>query len=199
MPQALTRPLFAVLMFSAVAAWAAVAYDQPRLVTLAAAMAVAGLLHASVLYNRPMWKAGPASRRPEAAAAANALLIATAYAWGGTVMLLAYVATRLHWQHGWEYGCGMWLIALALRACARGLENRTPALVKACTRGWLATLTTLQGLAAVGGLVFLVGSGKLGAGKPDWAANIVFMAGGLALIALSAFAVYTHRVLTRDG
>jgi hypothetical protein len=55
----------------------------------------------------------------------------------------------------------------------------------------------LQGIAAVAGLVFLIGSGKLETVRPDWAANQIFLFGGLTIVGLSAIAVVTQRKLMR--
>ena len=58
-------------------------------------------------------------------------------------------------------------------------------------------LTTVQGVAALVGLVFLLGSGKMGTPRDDWAANYIFLFGGLAIVGLSAIAVITQRRLLR--
>ena len=54
-------------------------------------------------------------------------------------------------------------------------------------------VTALQGIAALVGVAILLLSGKVEAQGRDWAANVVFIAGGLALFALSAMAVLAER------
>ena len=68
-----------------------------------------------------------------------------------------------------------------------GSPLRTPKSLRLAA--WLAGL---HGGAAIVGLGFLLGSGKMLSRKTDWAANHVFLAGGLAIIGLSALAVLTH-------
>jgi hypothetical protein len=95
----------------------------------------------------------------------NAALLATAWGVGACSMLGVYLLSGLKWQHGWQYGAGMALIALAAAAYARDPR-------------WLnaaAIIVALQGVAAALGLAVLAGSGKLASIKGDWAANIVFV------------------------
>jgi hypothetical protein len=108
-----------------------------------------------------------------------------AYAWGvgAMSMLGVYLLSGLKWQHGWQYGCGMALIALVAFWFAR-----QPRWLNA-----VAVLVGLQAMAAAIGLAVLAGSGKLASPKGDWAANIIFVAGGVAIAALSVMAVGAHR------
>jgi hypothetical protein len=49
-------------------------------------------------------------------------------------------------------------------------------------------------------VIFLIGNGKLAPPKTDWVANHIFLAGGLAIAALSAIAAVTQGKLARgDG
>ncbi|MEO1719871.1 MAG: hypothetical protein AAFR23_06525, partial [Pseudomonadota bacterium] len=57
----------------------------------------------------------------------------------------------------------------------------------------LTKVTSIQGAAAAVGLIFLVISGKLFADKPDWLANAVFLAGGIAVATGSLIAVLGQR------
>jgi hypothetical protein len=119
----------------------------------------------------------------ETAARHNGMLQAWAWGIGAGSMLGVYLLSGLKWQHGWQYGSGMALIALAAFLFAR--QPR-----------WLnatAAVVGLQGAAAAIGLAVLAGSGKLASVKADWAANIIFVAGGVAIAALSVMAVAAHR------
>jgi hypothetical protein len=119
----------------------------------------------------------------ETAARHNGMLQAWAWGIGAASMLGVYLLSGLKWQHGWQYGSGMALIALAAFLFAR--QPR-----------WLnatAAVVGLQGAAAAIGLAVLAGSGKLESVKADWAANIIFVAGGVAIAALSVMAVAAHR------
>jgi hypothetical protein len=108
-----------------------------------------------------------------------------AYAWGvgAMSMLGVYLLSGLKWQHGWQYGSGMALITVMVFWFAR--QPR-----------WLnatAIVVALQGSATAIGLAVLAGSGKLASVKGDWAANIIFVACGMAIAALSVMAVAAHR------
>jgi uncharacterized membrane protein YqjE len=119
----------------------------------------------------------------EAAARHNGTLQAYTWGVGAASMLGVYLLSGLKWQHGWQYGAGMALIALVALWFAR--QPR-----------WLNTVAlvvALQGMAAAIGLAVLAGSGKLASVKADWAANIIFVAGGVALAVLSVMAVGAHR------
>ncbi len=119
----------------------------------------------------------------ETAARHNGMLQAWAWGAGAASMLGVYLLSGLKWQHGWQYGSGMALIALA-------------ALVFARQPRWLnavAAVVAVQGAAAAIGLAVLAGSGKLASVKADWAANIIFIAGGVAIAVLSVMAVGAHR------
>ncbi len=54
---------------------------------------------------------------------------------------------------------------------------------------WGRKAACLQGFAAGTGISWLIGSGKLATVKGDWAANDVFLAGGVAILCLSAMAI----------
>jgi uncharacterized membrane protein YqjE len=125
----------------------------------------------------------------ETAARHNGVLQACAWGVGAASMLGVYLLSGLKWQHGWQYGVGMALIALIALGFAR--QPR-----------WLnatAGLVALQGAAAAIALAVLVGSGKLASTKGDWAANIIFVADGLALAVLSVQAVAAHRRANSKG
>jgi hypothetical protein len=119
----------------------------------------------------------------ESAARHNGMLQAWAWGTGAASMLGVYLLSGLKWQHGWQYGTGMALIAVLAFWFAR-----RPRWLNAA-----AVAVALQGAAAAIGLAVLAGSGKLASVKGDWAANVIFVAGGVAIAVLSVMAVAAHR------
>jgi hypothetical protein len=152
----------------------------------AAAAAYAALvLLVALAVNWPAW------RSPQVFAAGavgmtrrNARLAALVYAWGAAAMFAIYHLSGLTWRHGWQYGLLMALCAGGLLIYVRQLGGRreAPAL----------GLTLLHGAAALCALAYLIGTGKLDTLKSDWAANHVFLFGGLSILALNVFAAITH-------
>ena len=51
----------------------------------------------------------------------------------------------------------------------------------------------MQAAAVAAALAYLVGSGKLQTAKADWAANHVFIAGGVAIVLISIVSLLAHR------
>lgn len=125
-------------------------------------------------------------------------LAALVYAWGGLSMLGVYRLTPLHWQHGWQYGSAMLLIAAALTAFAYWI-SLTQHDAASGTLHRMIALALLHGLSALGALAWLVLSGKLATPKADWAANNIFVAGGLAVAAISFLAVRTDTALRKSA
>jgi hypothetical protein len=76
-------------------------------------------------------------------------------------------------------------------ARARGQAGSRLAAPDAATT--MRGVTALQGIAALIAVAALLLSGKVEAHERDWAANVVFIAGGLAVFALSAMAVLAER------
>jgi hypothetical protein len=60
-------------------------------------------------------------------------------------------------------------------------------------------MTLLHAAAAAGGLVYLIGTGKLETLKGDWAANNVFLMGGLAILTISLIAALAQWRLTKNS
>lgn len=168
-----------------------------RLDKLVTGLGAAGLgavvLVTALAINVPVWRiaAGDASRpeRIRSAIEGNVWLAAFTYAWAASALFAAYSLSDLSWRHFWQYGAGAALVAMSLALYAQSLHRlivwRPPPLY----------LTGLHALAAGAGLVYLVGSGKLGTLKADWAANDIFLAGGLAIIAICVISAITQ---TRD-
>jgi len=201
-PSRTMTPLMAATVFVAIASVVgqgmAGLQGNVGLAAFAAAAFVGAMLRVGWQVNRPWWRAdtgygiGPADHDAQPSmAATNARLLALGYGWGAASLLTVYILTPLTWQHGWQYGSGMALIAVAIDAVSRNL-----------TRGWtrsrakrLETITLLHGVAGLVAVGWLVGSGKIWSSKPDWAANVVFAAGGVIAVALSLMAIATNRAL----
>ncbi|MFN3868532.1 MAG: hypothetical protein ACK4MF_05645 [Hyphomicrobiaceae bacterium] len=129
------------------------------------------------------------------AARRNARLMALVYAWGGFALLVVYGVSGLRWQHGWQYGSGMALIAAGLLIHVHKLGDEHAWTRSAAGLQASVYLALAQAIAAALVLVYLLMSGKLAAGGRDWAANHVFLAGGFAIVVISLVAAQTHTVL----
>ena len=168
------------------------------LVALSCAGFAALSLLAGYMTNRPMWDLEPHRIRPEAvtvAARRNARLIAIAYAWGAATLLIAYPISGLRWQHAWQYGAGMAVIALAIFAYAISVTKPDSPMATSGRQLRMLHLTIVHGMLALGGLGWLILSGKLASAKSDWLANLVFLTGGVLAATLSAFAAVTQTKL----
>lgn len=151
--------------------------------------------------NSPYWDRARAPVGLEAIADAsrrNARLIAWTWAAGAISMLAVYRLSGLRWQHGWQYGSGMVAIAALVFIYALSIEHPSSPLRRKRFLNAVALMAAAQGIAAIAGIMMLVMSGKLGSMKGDWAANIIFIAGGFAITVLSAIAVRTHARLSLD-
>jgi hypothetical protein len=159
---------------------------------------MAGLV--AVKVNAPYWQMREGSHEVLATASRrNARLIAWTWGAGAASMLAVYLVSGLRWQHGWQYGCGMALIAAIGFAYSLHLGRAESVLRQPRYMTLSAILAAGQGIAAIGGILLLVLSGKVGSTRADWAANIIFVAGGLAISILSAVAVRTYAQLSPDG
>jgi hypothetical protein len=192
--------LIAVLLASAGAMWAAAGAGN-RFLSLAAAGAFGtAIVLAALRTNMPLWRAAPPlGCTPQLQADAmrrNARLAALVYAWGAAAMFAAYTLAGLAWRHGWQYGSGMALIAGAFLLYVHAMGPQS-ALRKPRAVRYAAVFAVPHALAALGGLGFLLGSGKLATAKGDWAANHVFLAGGAAIVALCLLTLVTHVTLAR--
>lgn len=195
-------PMLATLLAASVAAmtWAA-RTGQAAVSFAAAAIFAIAVVYAARAINLRFFEGTPSVAAETAmhAARRNARLIALVYAWGGLAMLAVYKVSGLRWQHGWQYGTGMALIAAGLlfyvhRLGAPHTRLRTPQMLDVS-----AMLALLQAIAASIALVVMVASGKFQTVKSDWAANHIFVAGGLAIVAVSLIAHATHKRLRRMG
>jgi hypothetical protein len=164
----------------------------------AAAAFTGAILQLAWRINKPWWRASGAGISPahgEAqplVASRNANLLALGYGWGGLSLLGVYLLSPLRWQHGWQYGSGMVVIAGLIWLGGRQLSHTTWS--TALTRQ-LVWLSLAHGWAAAAALGWLIVSGKFITFKGDWAANIVFFCGALIIGAVSAMGLRTARIL----
>lgn len=172
-----------------------VAAGMPGLSWAGAGLFAVALVAVSIDVNRPWWaQAGSDADLDLAIAAAirNARLMILGYLWGSLALFAIYRLSGLRWHHGIQYAVGMaviaWLILAYVHLIARSDSSlRSPRALLLATRVSLA-----HGAGALAGIAFLIVSGKIHSIKSDWAANQVFLAGGLAVVALSLIAAYTQ-------
>jgi hypothetical protein len=191
--------ILAAIVASIAAMVTGIISDIPSLSWLAAGLFGVTLVATSIDVNRPWWQPGAADDPNAffAAAIRNARLLVLGYLWGSLALFCFYRLTGLRWQHGIQYGAGMaviaWLILLYVHVLAQpGSKLRTP---QALTLAMMVSLA--HGAGALAGVFFLIGSGKVFSIKDDWAANQVFLAGGLAITALSLISAFTQVRLQR--
>lgn len=156
---------------------------------------------AAVVENRQFWRSSPSTAGADpmpSAASANAGLLAVAYGWGAATMLAIYPLTGLQWYHWGQYGAAMALIAALLLAYAHARCRRYALFDRRASRRAAANLLIMHAAAVAIGLAWLAVSGKFSSQRDDWAANAIFLAGGLALVIVSAVAYYTDRRLARS-
>ncbi len=175
----------------AVSTWAAAA-KAPAMIVASAAVFAAALIVVALITNQELQRQ-PAGAQAAHADVHNAALMALAYGWGAATLAGIYTLTSLRWQHGLQYAAGMAVIAVALAACSRALARIDSPLRQPLARRVMAWITILHAAAAATGVGFLLVSGKLSSIKADWAANIVFLVGGLTVLALSVLAAVTQQ------
>lgn len=168
---------------------------------LMAGAAAGGLMQVSLVVNLPYWRSVAGSEGSNDAkvdaARRNARLIAIVYLWGAVTLIAIYYLTKLNWYHAWQYAAGMALISAGIFAYVHVLARQGSVLRQPLALQLVEALTALQVIAAAGGLGFLLGTGKLMTRKDDWAANDVFLMGGLAIIVLSVHALLSQQRLRR--
>lgn len=156
---------------------------------------------AAFLVNRRSWRgtAGASNKSVIVQTLiATTQLSTLVYAWGAATLFLVYSASGLRWQHGWQYGAAMALIAAGLAYYAKLLSQGHPELTSTSAIERAVALASVQGIAVSVVLLWLAASGKILTPRADWAANLVFVAGGLSIACLCAFFAKTHHELNRD-
>lgn len=183
------RPLIPFLAVALIASVTAMVYaagygdkDGTRLAAIAFVTIVA---LTAVIFNVPRFMGGRRDSPSEIASTLrrNARLAVMVYCWGAAALFGVYSLTELTWQHAWQYALGMLVIAAGILAYITSLhKDQQPRLV----------LTIIHALAAGGGLVFLITAGKMQTVRSDWAANEVFLWGGLCIVMLCVFSLVTQ-------
>ena len=186
------RPLLPWLLLAGALSIAAMVLGAGRGDTVNSALAVglfaAAVIGAALWINAPLWgrSAGGSDSAVKTALVCNVWIAAFAYAWGAIALFAVYSLSDLVWRHSWQYGLGAALFAVGVSLYAYRLDRETSTVLPPLH------LTALHGAAAAGGLIYLVGTGKLETQRGDWAANHVFLAGGIAIVALCLIAAITQ-------
>lgn len=119
----------------------------------------------------------------------NTLLTAYVYAWGGLCLLGVYKFSGLLWQHGVQYGIASALIAICLFLYWSMTDWTQSSLMLK------RKLVFLHGFSLMIGLFYLVFSGKLSTPRGDWAANYIFLTGGITLLFLCLVTLWRDKCL----
>ncbi len=167
---------------------------------LAAGLLVALVVGTGLGINAPLWSRGnrPFAGHEGPAAVKEALrcnvwLAALVYAWGASALFAMYTLSDLVWRHAFQYGTGAAVFAASLGVYGYLLGHPrnlpVPPLI----------LTVLHGVAVTLGLAYMIFDGKLDTVRGDWAANEVFLWGGIAIIALCIMSAMTQTRVIRSG
>jgi len=196
-------PVLVIALIGSAVLMAFAAATGARFTCIGAALGFAIIaVEISLAANRPFLSDASAAVQANAdapyhAAQQNARIMAAVYAWGAIAIFAAYALTDLWWFHSWQYGSAMALIAAALLGFDYLLSDRESHFRTRTSLDVSALLATAQASGAAVGLGFLVASGKLASQRPDWPANHVFLAGGLALIFISVTSTIAYLRLRR--
>ncbi len=142
--------------------------------------------------NAPTWRAGTTQTPAADWVLSNTVLTAIVYAWGAAALFCIYGLSGLIWRHWWQYGAGMALLAAVALLCARHLASERVLRARAPTLNIIMAITVVQAVSVAGALIYLVASGALDTHKGDWAANHVFLAGGLMIGAISLVSLVAY-------
>ena len=167
----------------------------PFIVVLAALLYALVVIATAVEINRPLWKLDRSeisSGTAPVAVRRNLRLLALVYGWGAAAMFGVYSFSGIRWQHGWQYGSALALIALLFLLYVHMIDGSDGPLRRPRQLPTVQKLTVLHGAGAVAGLGYLMLSGKLWSTKADWAGSVIFLAGSLAVAALCLIAAITQ-------
>lgn len=167
--------------------------------SLSAGLLVALVIGTGLGINSPLWsKTTRLLTQQEGLATikealrCNVWLAALVYAWGASALFAVYSLSDVTWRHAFQYGSGAALFAAGLGLYGYRLGRRQNPSIPPLF------LTAIHGAAAAGGLVYLIGGGKLDTAKGDWAANEVFLWGGIAIVVICIISAVTQSRLNRS-
>lgn len=172
----------------------AVGRDDQQLTAICAIGFVFLVIVAAILINAVAWRKTVTADKIAASASAvrrNARLAGLIYTWGAAAMFAVYSLSDLNWRHAWQYGLGMAIIGIGVFIYIYRLGSSQASTIPPLY------LTILHGAAAIGGLIYLIGTGKLQTIKSDWAANEVFLWGGVGIVALCLLSLITQLIHDR--
>ena len=192
-------PLILALVLSLVGMTMSAMHADRWHAALSATLFTVTAIVAGFKVNAPLWsgnhRTGSDPTSPAIALMRTARITAMVYIWGGAAMFAIYNWSGLHWRHAWQYGAAMTVLAIGHIMYVRFLSQQSPWLANDGAIETAVRFAAVHGLAAGAGLAWVVATGKIYTQHDDWAANHIFIAGGLMIICLSAFAVRSHREL----
>jgi uncharacterized membrane protein len=164
---------------------------------IAAAVFVFFIVTAAIRTSAPVWRRAPGAGAitPRDALIATTRLVMLTFLWCGIAFYAIYLGAGIRWQHGWQYGSAMLLVAGAYAYYLSRLRDPYDDWSKPQAIERMVRFMAYQAFAIGAGLVWLISSGKLATLRGDWAANQLFLAGGFAVICLSAIIVKTNSAL----
>jgi hypothetical protein len=164
---------------------------------IAAAVFVFVIVTAAIRTNAPVWRHAPdvGEITQRDALIATIRLVMLSFLWCGLAFFAIYLGTAIRWQHGWQYGSAMMLVAGAYAYYLSRLKDPHDDWSKPQAITRMVRFMTYQAFAIGVGLVWLVSSGKLATLRGDWAANQIFLAGGFSVMCLTAIIVKTNSAL----
>lgn len=196
------RPLLPAILLalvvSVVVGVLAAGRDDGLTLSLAAVLFGLQMVFAILRTNAPYWRQETGSIETAAECVRrNTVLGGIVYAWGAAAMLAIYSLPGPVWQHWWQYGAAMALVAAGIFIYAGFLAAGRGSSARALRR--LIVLSILQGLAVTGVVIHLVWSGKLFTARGDWAANYIFATGSIMLALLSFISIATYLKIVGDS
>lgn len=204
MPNLLLRPWLLVATLTSLAAIGIAAYADLRWLAGIASAGFAGSVAGAGLLLRQKFSA----LKPPAtdATAANKLLAlrqttqlsTLSHAWTATALMLSYPLAGLRWLHGWEYGLAFAILAGVFFIYCSKLADPADPLAQTSAVETAGRFAGVQAFVVVALLAWILLSGKLATVRGDWAANNIFLAEGIAILALSLVLVSVHRALSRS-
>ena len=198
------RPLLLAIAASLAGLQYAAAHTQKMLSGACAGLLFAATVFAAYRSNAIILNAPVSSGTPPFATVRSALRQTTqfsvlVYAWAACALFLVYLGSGLIWQHGWQYGLALALVAFGLALYVRDLGKAGHWVASPQAIESAIGLAKLHGLLSAAVVCWLIASGKIATTRDDWAANHIFIACTAAIAILSAIAVTTHWTLSRRG